>query len=88
LADKRGILLLLLFEWRSEVVTPDYPTLPLFYIIVYGVDFVLALNTNSILYINSTRGNLKMWPLWAVVSYVQVKIICNCSLMCTLYCPL
>ena len=46
-------------------------------IIVYDVDFVLVLNTNSILYINSTRRNLKMLPLWAVVRYVQVKIICN-----------
>jgi hypothetical protein len=73
----RGVLLLLLFEWRSKVVTPDYPTLPLFYIIVYGVDFVLVLKTTSIMYIHSTRGNFKMWPLWAVVRYVQVKIISN-----------
>ena len=27
------------------------------------------------LYINSTEGTLKMWPVWAVVLYIQVKII-------------
>ena len=29
------------------------------------------------LYIKDTQGNMKMWPLWAVSLYIQVKIICT-----------
>ena len=64
LADKEGGLLLLLFEWRSKVVTPDYPTLPLFYIIVYGVDLFLLLNIQVIMYINITLKFTIMSSIW------------------------
>lgn len=60
MAGEGEVLLLLLFEWLSKVVTPDYPTLSLFYIILYGVDFVLVLNISSILYTDVTPRNFKM----------------------------
>ena len=33
--------------------------------------------TRSNLYIKATQWNLKMWPLWAIALYMQVKIICT-----------
>ena len=41
---------------------------------------LLSTNTfklQSYLYIKDTEGNLKMCPLWAVVLYIQVKIMCT-----------
>jgi hypothetical protein len=67
----KGIIIVS-FWVAIESCDPWFPN-----IIACDVDFVLVLNTNSILYINFTRRNLKMLPLWAVVRYVQVKIICN-----------
>ena len=73
LADKgREGIIIVTFWVAIKSCDPWFPK-----IIVYDVDFVLVLNTNSILYINSTRRKLKMLPLWAVVRYMQVKIICN-----------
>ena len=57
----------ILFEWLSKVVTPDGTTLPLVYIILYVVDLVFVLNIQVILYINATRGTLKMCISSAVV---------------------
>jgi len=35
------------------------------------------LKLQSNLYIKGMEGTLKIWPLWAVVLYIQVQIVCT-----------
>ena len=45
------------------------------YYFIQSILYIKATQGN--LYIKATQGNLKMWSLWAVALYLQVKIICT-----------
>jgi hypothetical protein len=48
------------FQWLSNVLNSVGPILSLFYVVYYGVDFVLVLNIQSIPYVKAIQVNLKM----------------------------
>jgi hypothetical protein len=52
----------MLFKWLSNVLDSVGPILSLFYVVYYGVDFVLVLTIHSIPYVNPIQVNLKMCP--------------------------
>jgi len=45
-------------------------------LLYFKIQLVLDLEIQSNLYIKGMRGNLQMCPLWTVVLYIQVTIIC------------
>jgi hypothetical protein len=51
---------IMLFKWLSNVVNSIGPIPSLFYIVYYGVEFVLVLTIHSIPYVNAIQVNLKM----------------------------
>ena len=52
--------LFMLFKWLSNVLDSVGPILSLFYVVYYGVFFVLVLDVSSIPYIMAIQVNLKM----------------------------
>ena len=56
------------FQWLSNVVAP-IDTTPISSVVIYFVHFVLVLNIQSELYIETTERKLKTCPPW----YIQVK---------------
>jgi hypothetical protein len=62
------------FQWLSKVVAQVDPTLHLVYVL-YFVQFVLVLNIQSVLYIETTERKLKTCPLWAVGRYLTPVLI-------------
>ena len=58
------------FQWLSKVVAPVDPT-PISSMVLYFVHFVLVLNIQSLLHIETTEGKCNPVP------YEQLSVICT-----------